>query len=132
MQSEHKETEHKEAENKMEPLIATVLSVGVISSSLVVAAGGAMLLAAHGASVIDIGTLHGEPMSLSYVSGIVSSAMALRPKAIIQLGLLILVATPIARVALSVLLFLKKGDYLYVGITGLVLAILILAVSDEH
>lgn len=45
--------------------------------------------------------------------------------AIIQFGVVVLIATPIMRVAFSALAFLAEKDYLYVGITLLVLAIIV-------
>ncbi len=122
----------KKDEHTMEMIISKVLLFGVILATVVVVLGGALLLIQHGALRVDLERFHGEPISLSTVSGIIATAFAGRPKAIIQLGLLLLVATPITRVALSVLLFWKKKDYLYVGITAVVLLILILAISDEH
>lgn len=53
-----------------------------------------------------------------------TGVVGLHGKAIIQLGLLLLVATPIARVVFSAFAFFAEGDYLYVGITLLVLAVL--------
>lgn len=47
--------------------------------------------------------------------------------AIITLGLLLLIATPVFRVAASVLLFLVEKDYLYTMITLFVLTILIIS-----
>nr|MBN2278700.1 DUF1634 domain-containing protein [candidate division Zixibacteria bacterium] len=44
---------------------------------------------------------------------------------IIQLGLLFLIATPIARVFFSVFAFFRKRDYLYTLITLIVLIILL-------
>jgi uncharacterized membrane protein len=46
---------------------------------------------------------------------------------IIEIGLISLVATPVLLVFLSILLFLRSGDYLYVAITSLVLTVLLLA-----
>jgi uncharacterized membrane protein len=116
----------------MELSISRLLAAGVILSSLVIIAGGALMLASYGAGAITFSNFHGQPTSIATLPAILSSALALRPEAIIQVGLVILVATPITRVALSLLLFWKKADYLYVGITGLVLAILILAISDQR
>jgi uncharacterized membrane protein len=45
-------------------------------------------------------------------------------RAIIQLGLLLLIATPVARVAFSAVAFAIEHDYMYVVITLIVLAIL--------
>ena len=43
----------------------------------------------------------------------------------IQLGLLLLIATPILRVAVSTFDFLRERDWLYVTVTLIVLAVLI-------
>jgi uncharacterized membrane protein len=55
----------------------------------------------------------------------VRDALAMRGRGIIQLGLLLLIATPVARVAISVVAFAVQRDRLYVAITLLVLAILL-------
>lgn len=57
----------------------------------------------------------------------VSGAVAGKAYAIIALGMLLLIATPVARVGLSVLFFPTRRDRLYVGITLLVLAVLLLS-----
>jgi len=49
---------------------------------------------------------------------------------IIQLGLLLLIATPVARVAFSVVAFAAERDWLYVAITLIVLAILIYSLTS--
>ena len=51
--------------------------------------------------------------------------LELRPIAITQLGLLVLIATPVVRVAVSVVGFSRERDALYVAITLAVLAILL-------
>jgi uncharacterized membrane protein len=51
----------------------------------------------------------------------------LRGQAIVVLGLLMLIATPVVRVAVSILLFLEDGDLTYVAITTTVLVLLILS-----
>jgi uncharacterized membrane protein len=50
---------------------------------------------------------------------------ALRPVGLAQLGLLVLVATPVVRVGASVAAFALEGDRLYAAITLVVLAILL-------
>ena len=52
-------------------------------------------------------------------------ALAFQGSALIQLGLLVLIATPIARVILSVFVFLYERDWPYVFITLVVLGILL-------
>jgi uncharacterized membrane protein len=60
----------------------------------------------------------------SFLGGVVEGNAV----SILQLGTLILLGTPVARVAASVLLFLRERDLLYVGVTSLVLAMLLLAI----
>jgi uncharacterized membrane protein len=59
------------------------------------------------------------------MSGIVKDALAFRGRGLIQLGLLLLIATPLARVAFSVAAFALEGDRLYVVVALIVLAVLI-------
>jgi uncharacterized membrane protein len=66
----------------------------------------------------------GEPVDLRSVSGIVRDALALRERGLIQLGLLLLIATPVARVAFSVAAFAMQRDRLYVVVALIVLAVL--------
>jgi uncharacterized membrane protein len=61
-------------------------------------------------------------------SALVSGIVAANPISVLQLGMLILLATPFVRVAASVLLFLRERDLMYAGITMLVLVMLLLAV----
>ncbi len=51
----------------------------------------------------------------------------LRPEALMSAGILILIATPVLRVALSLGTYLKERDWAYVAITGIVLANLLAA-----
>jgi uncharacterized membrane protein len=62
---------------------------------------------------------------LRSVSGIVTDALSLQARGIIQLGLLLLVATPVARVAFSAFAFAQQRDRTYVMVTLSVLAVLV-------
>ena len=48
-----------------------------------------------------------------------------RDKGIIQLGLVLLIATPVARVAFAAYSFGRQRDWLYLGIAGIVLSLLL-------
>jgi uncharacterized membrane protein len=74
---------------------------------------------------VDRGVFRGEPADLRSAGGILRYAFGLSGRGIIQLGLLVLIATPVARVAFSVFAFLREGDRLYVGVTLVVLALLL-------
>ncbi len=75
--------------------------------------------------VANCATFHGEPENLKSVSQIVHGALAGSARAIIQLGLLLLIATPVARVIFSAIAFAIEHDYMYVVITLIVLGILL-------
>jgi uncharacterized membrane protein len=111
--------------------IGKVLRYGVVLSSAVTAAGLAQLLLAppSGSPVSVQGILDanfGRPTFNP--TELIAGTAAGNPISLLQLGALILLATPLVRVAASVLLFLRDGDLLYVGITLLVLATLLVAI----
>jgi len=75
------------------------------------------------------GTFLGEPADLSHVGGIVRAALDLRGRGLIQLGLLLLIATPVARVAASLVAFLRQRDRIYTAVTAFVLLVLVASLS---
>jgi uncharacterized membrane protein len=113
------------SDEKMEIIIANLLRTGVILSAAVVLVGGVIYLARHGSAPADYRTFHGEPADLRNVRGIFRQVFALRGRGIIQLGLLLLIATPVARVAFAVWGFAKEHDRMYVIFTLIVLVILL-------
>jgi uncharacterized membrane protein len=104
--------------------LAYVLRTGVLLSAAVVACGGVVFLIRHGFEQPAFHLFRGEPATLRSIRGIAGAAMHFQGRALIQLGLLFLIATPIARVVFSVLGFLRQRDRLYVGITLAVLTLL--------
>jgi uncharacterized membrane protein len=81
---------------------------------------------------VNFSAFHGEPEALRSVAGIIHGALDLSGQAIIQLGLLILIATPVARVAFSAVAFAIERDFLYVWITLFVLAVLLYSLLGSH
>jgi uncharacterized membrane protein len=112
-------------EQREEQIIGIMLRVGVILSAVVVMAGAALYLWRHGQEHPDFGVFHGVPDDLKHPGSIVQVALGGHGRGLIQLGLLLLIATPIARVAFSVFAFERQRDWTYVGITFLVLAVLV-------
>lgn len=110
-------------------IISNILRGGVILSALVVLAGGVLYLIRHGLESPDYHLFHGESSDLCNVRGIVKDALAHRARGIIQLGLLFLLATPILRVAFTVLAFAFQRDRTYVIVTLIVLAVLVFSLS---
>ncbi len=111
-------------DHDIEVIMGTLLRVGVMISASIVVAGGIYYLAEHGQSVPHYETFEGEPSFLKSVKEILHGVGQMHSRAIIQMGLLVLIATPIARVIFSVIGFLLEKDYLYVVITLIVLGII--------
>jgi uncharacterized membrane protein len=112
-------------DQKTEAIIGTLLRAGVTLAALVVLAGGMFYLVQHGGELADYRVFRGEPSDLRHVGGIVRDAVTLRSRGIIQLGILLLIATPIARVAFAAFAFAAGRDKMYVAFTLIVLTILI-------
>jgi uncharacterized membrane protein len=112
-------------DEKMERIVANLLRSGVLLSATVISAGGIGFLVQHGHEVAAYQTFHGEPPEYRRAAGIVLAAAQSDWRAVIQLGLLLLIATPVARVAFSIAGFALEKDRTYLAITVIVLAILL-------
>ncbi len=116
-------------EKRMEAIIAILLLCGVVFSAVVVGIGGVFYLLRHGLERADYTVFHAEPADLRSLRGIISDVIALRGRGMIELGVLLLVATPVARVAFSIFGFLRQRDYTYVVVTLIVLSFLLFSLS---
>ena len=113
------------SDDAVEQFIGRLLQIGVLIAAAVTLVGGALLLTQHGRSPADYGTFRGEPAYLRSLAGIARAAWTRDSRAIVQLGLALLIATPIARVAFTLVAFALQRDRVYVGVTLLVLALLL-------
>ena len=112
-------------DRRIENVLGNLLRAGVLLSALVVSIGGAIYLLRHGHSPVDFRVFRGEPADLRDVRGIIGDTVALEGRGIIQLGLLLLIATPVARVAFSIFGFAQERDRMYVVFTVIVFSILL-------
>ena len=112
-------------DQRIEVMIGNLLRAGVLIAAAVVAVGGLTYLIRHGMQPADFRTFRGEAAALRTIPAIVRGSLHLHAKSIIQLGLLLLIATPVARVMFSAVAFAIERDYLYVVITLIVLAVLL-------
>ena len=120
------------SDKRAEEIIGILLRTGVTIAAIVVFAAGVPYLIQHGSAKPDYHIVRREPDQLRHISGIVKSTIALDPPAIIQLGILILIATPVARVAFSVFAFAEERDWMYVIVTLIVLALLLFSLSAKN
>ncbi len=116
-------------DRRIESIIAGLLTGGVVLAALVVLAGGVLYLYRFGSTLPDYRTFRGEPSDLRTLGGIAADAAASHSRGIMQMGLLILIATPVARVAFSVVAFLRQRDRLYVAVTLVVLTFLLFSLA---
>lgn len=112
-------------DQRVEEVISVLLRTGVVTAAGVVLLGGIIYLIRHGAGVPQYHQFHGEPPEYVTLTGIFTTALTFRGRAIIQLGMLLLIFTPIARVVFSVFAFLLQRDRFYVIVTLIVLAVLL-------
>lgn len=108
----------------IQAIIGLVLRWGTIISISIVFFGGIFFMYRHGHSIPDYKTFKGIPPFLQHLDGLISGALNIKGQAIIQLGVILLIATPIIRVLFSTIGFALEKDYLYVGISLLVLLII--------
>lgn len=111
-------------EKDMESIMGSLLRIGVMVSATLVILGGVLYLYKYGQTVPDYRTFKGEPESLKNLPEIFKGALEFHGRAAIQLGLLALIATPVARVIFSIIGFSMERDYIYVFISILVLGII--------
>ena len=112
-------------DQRFEELIANLLRTGVLLSATVILFGAILYLARHGFSPANYRVFQGEPTELKSVQGIIGYAFHRHGRGLIQLGLLLLIATPVARVTFSVFGFARERDWMYVGFTLIVLVVLL-------
>jgi uncharacterized membrane protein len=107
---------------QMEIAIAWVLRGGVALSGLFIAVGLLLRMFEPGNSQQLVAQLlAGQPLSTS-------TLVTWQPDSVITIGLILLIALPIVRVAMTVFLFLKEKDYTYLAITLFVLTVLMIGV----
>ena len=112
-------------DRRIEIILGNLLRTGVLVSAAVVLVGACIYLYRHAREPADYHVFRGEPSEYRTIRGVIQSAISGGGRGLIQLGLLLLIATPIARVAFSVAGFAIERDRLYVAFTLLVLAILL-------
>ena len=116
-------------DEQLDRIISTILRIGVMTAALVVLVGGIWYLIYHGAGSPDYHVFRGEPADLRSLSGIVKDVLSFHTRGVIQFGLLLLIATPVARVAFSILAFALQKDSTYVLVTLIVFGILMYSLT---
>lgn len=117
----------------MTAVVGNVLRYGVLISAIIIVFGTIELIAASGNSDV-LGSIVYNPDKIPHgifdvsLSGLVSGLVGFQPYALIELGAIVLIATPVSRVLISVLLFAAERDKLYVMVTAVVLFLLLFSI----
>jgi uncharacterized membrane protein len=114
-----------EADLKMEIAISRMLRTGVSIAAFVVLAGWIVYLwQTHGVQQ-DYHHFHGIPSPADRLTPVLEGIRHFDSRSIIRLGVLLLIATPIMRVAFCVYSFAMQKDKIYVLISTIVLTVLL-------
>jgi len=111
-------------DDQMRSIMGKLLRLGVLSSAFLVISGGILFFFEHPGESFNYSHFMGEPDRLKHFYIIFKEAFELRSRSIIQLGLFLLISTPVARVIFSLIGFLFEKDWVYVSITPVVILIL--------
>ena len=108
-------------DDKMERTMGQLLRLGVLLAGTVVVAGGVMYLADHHGERVNYTKFTGHPITLRHPAELAGSTSI----AVLDVGILLLVAVPIARVGFALAAFLAERDWLYTAVSALILAVLV-------
>jgi uncharacterized membrane protein len=114
-------------DRRLETTMGNLLRVGVLTAAGIVTIGALIYLAQRYADPVHFRSFQLESPDLRTVPGIVKLAARLDSAGLIQLGLLLLIATPVARVVFAVIGFALERDRLYVVVSVIVLAVLVIS-----
>lgn len=112
-------------DRRLETIIGRLLQIGVLAAAATVLAGGILYLIQNPTGRVNYRTFVPGSSHLNSFAGIVHSAAHLESLGLIQFGLLLLIATPVARVAMAVVGFALERDRLYTVVSLIVLVILL-------
>ncbi|MGO8759006.1 MAG: DUF1634 domain-containing protein [Terracidiphilus sp.] len=111
-------------DRRLERILGRLLQTGVLLAAAIVAAGGALYLVQQHSGRADYRAFAPGGADLRTLSGIVRSAAQFNSEGLIQFGLLLLIATPVARVIMALVGFALERDRLYTIVSLIVLLIL--------
>lgn len=132
MNSNRQPATSESADHGLEQAMGRMLQIGVTIAALVVLAGGVLYLAQSSGVRPDYTQFRPAPARLHTVAGIWRDARRFDPRGIIELGILLLIATPVGRVVFGVVGFARLHDRLYTAVSALVLAILLFSFFGQH
>ena len=99
--------------------ISRLLRVGMLLAAVLILAGGIVYLVQKGSMPVDYASYR-EPQPIRGARGFVYTIRHSEGGGWLAAGLMVLVITPLARVLLSTVLFIRRRDWTYAVLTFLV------------
>lgn len=123
--AQEKSSSVKFGDVEMEAIMGRLLQIGVLTAATVVMAGGAIYLWEHAGEQANYRNFTAIPIDLKHADVMVRAIGHGDAVSILELGILLLVATPVCRVIFAVVAFALERDRLYLMISLAVLAVLL-------
>jgi uncharacterized membrane protein len=114
-------------DRRLETIIGRLLQTGVLMAAATVLSGGILYLVRHHSEPAHFHNFVAGGPAIRTLAGIVQSAAHLNGEGLIQIGLVLLILTPVARVAMAVVGFFMERDRMYGVVSLIVLFILALS-----
>ncbi len=127
-----KATERTRNDHRLEAGIGSMLRAGVTLSAMIMLTGGVMYLRHPGGPAPDYRHFHSASAEALSIRGTLAGVAHGSSLAIIQLGILLLIATPVVRVIFALVGFLREKDRLYTMVSAIVLAILLFSLIHSR
>lgn len=122
--------EEKFGEKDFQTIIGNLLRYGVWISLSVAFIGGIVYILHNGSQIEDYSVFKENDRNIfEVIAAIYNGAIQGNGESLIFTGIILLFLTPVLRVLLSLFSFLLEKDYLYVGITLIVILIIITSIS---
>jgi uncharacterized membrane protein len=119
------------SDREMDEQMGVLLRAGVIISCGVMLVGAALYMVRHSLERPDYGSFHGVPLGLDSVRGVLREVRLGSARGIIQLGVLLMVVTPVMRVVFAVAGFARQKQWAFVWISLTVLALLVWGLAQQ-
>lgn len=115
-------------DRRTELILSNLLRIGVISAGVIVLIGAIFFFIKHGNQIPNYHTFKFDSLNINDPLILFNELLTLKSEAIMKLGILILIATPVLRVIVSVIAFLYEKDFMYVVFTLIVLVVLLYSI----
>jgi len=114
-------------DQRLEIAMGNMLRGGVTTAALVVLAGGIIYLSQFHGPLPDYRHFHGPAATQIGIGAVLAGVGRLDSASLIELGILLLIATPICRVIFGVVGFALMRDWFFTAASAVVLAILLIS-----